>query len=109
MWKYNVISDVSPDVEDNVISDVSMRIQELSVEDKHQYVDELSKKLDCVQSLLAQYETSVQHTIKKQDEVISLYKDILDSGSLLGGLLSLTERREITDEVKKVKKIFNLA
>jgi hypothetical protein len=74
---------------------------------KHQDYDELSKKLDCVQHLLAKYERSAQRTINKQ-EVISLYKDIVGSGSLLGGLLSLTERKVINEEVKKVKTMFNL-
>ncbi len=75
---------------------------------KHQDYDELSKKLNCVQHLLAKYERSAQHTIKKQEEVISLYKDIVGSSSLLGGLLSLTERKVINEEVKKVKTMFNL-
>ena len=75
---------------------------------KHQDYDEVSKKLDCVQHLLAKYERSAQRTIKKQEEVISLYKDIVGSGSLLGGLLSLTERKVINEEVKKVKTMFNL-
>ena len=68
---------------------------------KHQDYDELSKKF-------AKYERSTQHTIKKQEEVISLYKDIVASGSLLGGLLSLTERKVINEEVKEVKTMIQL-
>lgn len=79
-----------------------------SMSSKHEDYDELSRKFDCTQRLLAIYERSVQRTIKKQEEIISLYKDIVGSGSLLGGLLSLTERKVINEEVKKVKTMFNL-
>jgi len=37
-----------------------------------------------------------------------LYKDIAKSGSLLGGMLSLSERDAIKEEVKKTKQLFNL-
>ena len=47
-------------------------------------------------------------TISKQDEILALYKDLVKVGSLLGGMLSLSERRAIRDEVAKAKVFFNL-
>ena len=57
---------------------------------------------------VAKYDECVQQIIKEQEEVISLQEDIISTGGLLGGLLSLSERNSIRTEVDKAKNIFNL-
>jgi hypothetical protein len=58
--------------------------------------------------LLDEYEQVSYRLVTKQAEVINLYKDIFDTGKLLGGILALSERNEIKLELKIAKDIFNL-
>ena len=54
------------------------------------------------------YEKTASDLMYMQDEVIDSYKEIVDSGNLLGGLLTISERDVITGEVEKVREILNL-
>ena len=68
----------------------------------------MQEKIDELECCIDQYEDCVQKTITEQEEVIKAYKEILDTGHLLGGLLSLSERIAIQEEIKKTKSILNL-
>jgi len=57
---------------------------------------------------LEDYEHTACELVSKQDKPIMLYKDVVDNGTLLGGLLSLSERNAIIKEVREAKGIFNL-
>lgn len=46
--------------------------------------------------------------VQNQNETIDLYKDIVKTGKLLGGLLTISERSAIKEEVSKTKSLFNL-
>ena len=70
--------------------------------------DSSSKKLSELQKSFIDYDNHVKELMNMQDEVISLQKDIISTGRLLGGLLSLSERNVITSEVNKAKQLFNL-
>ena len=67
----------------------------------------LTEKVKKLEDHISKYETTANATISIQGEVIGLYKDIVQSGSLIGGLLSLSERDVIREEVKKTKKLFS--
>jgi len=54
------------------------------------------------------YQEQAQCVQNLQGGIINLYKDILDEGELLGGILSISERNAMRDEVKRAKAIFNL-
>ena len=57
---------------------------------------------------IEEYIDTASKTISKQDEILALYKDLVKVGSLLGGMLSLSERHAIRAEVAKAKVVFNL-
>ena len=71
--------------------------------------DSSSEKLSELRKSFIDYDNQVKELINKQDEVISLQQDIVSTGRLLGGLLSLSERNVITSEVDKAKQLFNLS
>jgi hypothetical protein len=54
------------------------------------------------------YEKTASAIISTQDEIIYSYKEIVDSGNLLGGLLTISEKDAITGEVEKLRTILNL-
>jgi hypothetical protein len=54
------------------------------------------------------YEKTASAITSTQDEIIYSYKEIVDSGNLLGGLLTISEKDAITGEVEKLKTILNL-
>ena len=54
------------------------------------------------------YEKTANGIMSNQDEIIDLYKEVVDSGNLLGGLLTISEWNTITSEVKKIKAILNI-
>lgn len=66
-----------------------------------QHLNMLGEKIDV-------YVRAADEIISIQDEIIVSYKEIVDSGNLLGGLLSISERDAIAEEVKTIKEIFNL-
>ena len=43
-----------------------------------------------------------------QHEVIEIFKDIVETGKMLGGLLSISGRDTIKEEINKTKRMFNL-
>ena len=57
---------------------------------------------------IEQYEKTANGIMSNQDEIIDLYKEVVDSGNLLGGLLTISERNTITSEVKQIKAILNI-
>ena len=82
---------------------VTQQIKE-SVED----IQVLSKQHNDLRKSFVEYDKCVQQIIAEQEEIISLQDDIVSTGGFLGGLLSLSERDAIREEVDKAKKIFNL-
>ena len=46
--------------------------------------------------------------IDNQEIIISLYKDLVSTGEMLGGLMSISERDTITAEIKRARSVFNL-
>jgi hypothetical protein len=54
------------------------------------------------------YDSCVQRIIAELENVVGLQDKIVSTGGLLGGLLSVSERNSIRDEVVKAKNIFNL-
>jgi hypothetical protein len=54
------------------------------------------------------YGSCVQQIIAELENVVGLQDKIVSTGGLLGGLLSVSERNSIRDEVVKAKNIFNL-
>ena len=71
--------------------------------------DSSSEKLCELRKSFIDYDDQVKELINMQDKVISLQQDIVSTGRLLGGLLSLSERNVITSEVGKAKQLFNLS
>ncbi|KAK3745425.1 hypothetical protein QZH41_010249, partial [Actinostola sp. cb2023] len=70
--------------------------------------ESLNKTLVNLEAAFNAFETQANSISSKQDDIINLYKEILDSGELIGGLLSLSERNTIREEIKKVEVIFNI-
>lgn len=87
----------------NKESDMQTIITDLNKEKKT-----LEGEVQRLQSLLSRYDEQVANIFQRQEEVIDLYKDILDIGNLLGGILSLSERKQITYEVQRTKEILTL-
>ena len=74
---------------------------------------ELDRKELCIQltkldKYIDKYETAATKTITIQDEVIEIFKDIAETGKMLGGLLSISERDIIKEEINKTKRMFSL-
>lgn len=69
---------------------------------------DLEQEVKHLEHLLEQYEHVSGKILTKQSEVIKLYKEIADTGKLLGGILSISERNEIKFELKRAQEIFNL-
>ena len=70
--------------------------------------DILARKVEELENQAKHMEKSVNKMLDKQNEIIELHKDITEKSSILGGVLSLKERKEITLEVKTVKKLLNV-
>ena len=68
---------------------------------------ELRTQLTKLDKYIDKYEMAATKTISMQDEVIQIFKDIVETGKMLGGLLSISER-DIIKEVNKTKRMFNL-
>ena len=66
-----------------------------------QHLAQLGNKIDM-------YEKTANDIISTQDDIIDLYKEIVDSGNLLGGLLTISEKDAITGEVQKMRAILNI-
>ena len=69
---------------------------------------ELRIQLTKLDKYIDKYETAATKTISMQDEVIQIFKDIVETGKMLGGLLSISERDIIKEEINKTKRMFNL-
>ena len=69
---------------------------------------ELLARIDVMNQFIEEYMDTATKTISKQDEILALYKGVVKVGSLLGGMLSLSERNAIRAEVVKAKALFNL-
>ncbi len=64
---------------------------------------ELLARIDVMNQFIEEYMDTATKTISKQDEILALYKEVVKVGSLLGGMLSLSERNAIRAEVVKAK------
>lgn len=71
-------------------------------------VQKLQSTVKRLEDLDKMHQRQAQTVCKLQEEIINLYKEILDEGELLGGLLSTSERNVMQEEVKKAKTIFDL-
>jgi len=69
---------------------------------------ELAALVQDMEESLNQYVDITSKIITNQQETIQMYKDIVETGKLFGGLLSISEKRQIKEEVGKTRKIFNL-
>lgn len=69
---------------------------------------ELQERLNSLEYMFSTYREKTMAIVKEQDDVITLYKDSLERGNLLGGMLSISERQCIQSEIKTVKHIFDL-
>ena len=54
------------------------------------------------------YKKTANSIISTQNEIIDSYKEVVESGNLLGGLLTISERNAITSEVEKMRPIPNI-
>jgi septal ring factor EnvC (AmiA/AmiB activator) len=92
------------------LSIAQQKIEALAKEAETSELDRqvLRTQLTKLYEYINKYETAATKTINMQDEVIELFKDIVETGKLLGGLLSISERDIIREEVEKTKKMFNL-
>lgn len=61
-----------------------------------------------IEKIFLDYVDVTSKIISNQSETIKLYEDIVKTGEMFGGLLSISERSSITEEVNKLKKHFNL-
>ncbi len=70
---------------------------------------EMQTHVKALETMFSAYKESSTSIVKEQDDVINLYKDILDEhGTLIGGILSISEKQTIQLEIKAVKHIFDL-
>ena len=69
---------------------------------------ELRIQLTKLDKYIDKYETPATKTITMQDEVIEIFKDIAETRKMLGGLLSISERDIIKEEINKTKRMFSL-
>lgn len=69
---------------------------------------ELQRHLDALEDMFVTYKEKTDAIVCEQDNVICLFKDILEHGKLLGGTLSLSERQAIQTEIDKIKSIFSI-
>lgn len=86
------------------------KIQELnaSIADLSSRNKELMDQLTEMQGAFDEYVQLSTNIISKQDSITNLYKEILESASMLGGLLPVSERNVIKSEVSMAKEVFNL-
>ncbi|KAK3729312.1 hypothetical protein QZH41_011439 [Actinostola sp. cb2023] len=68
---------------------------------------ELHSKIVHLEEKISKMEELSGALVNKQCEVMKLYKEITEAGCLLGGMLTLSERNAIKDEVKKAKQLTN--
>ena len=68
----------------------------------------LSSILEDMENAIEDYIAVTEKIIENQQETIKHFKDIVDSGELLGGLMPLSERQTIKAEIARIKRIFNL-
>jgi uncharacterized phage infection (PIP) family protein YhgE len=59
-------------------------------------------------TLFATYKAKATSIVEEQNDIINLYKDLLDQGNLIGGILSISERQAIQKEIRRVKQLFDL-
>ena len=72
------------------------------------YYSELVQHLVQLRNKIELYEKAANGIISNQDEIIDLYKEIVDCGNLLGGILTSSERNTITNKVKKIIATLNI-
>ena len=69
---------------------------------------ELLQQMETVQQSLSEYVSLSDQIIDNQEIIISLYKDLVSTGEMLGGLMSISERDTITAEINRARSVFNL-
>ena len=69
---------------------------------------EMQTHVKALETMFSAYKESSTSIVREQDDVIKLYKDILEHGTLIGGILSISEKQTIQLEIKAVKHIFDL-
>ena len=69
---------------------------------------ELLQQMETVLQSVSEYVSLSDQIIDNQEIIISLYKDLVSTGEMLGGLMSISERDTITAEIKRARSVFNL-
>ena len=69
---------------------------------------ELLQQMETVQQSLSEYVSLSDQIIDNQEIIISLYKDLVRTREMLGGLMSISEHDTITAEIKRARSVFNL-
>jgi len=71
-------------------------------------VKDCDDQISAIEKIFSNYIDVTSKIIDNQSTTIKLYQDILETGEMFGGLLSISERSTITQEVLNAKKLFNL-
>ena len=69
---------------------------------------ELSDQLSEVQGAFDEYVLLSTKIMSKQESITELFKEIVQSGQMLGGLLSISEKDVIKSEINMAKQVFDL-
>ena len=67
----------------------------------------LNQKVLGMEHAIADYITVTEKIILNQQETIQHYKEIVNTGKLLGGLMTVSERKNIQAEIPHIRRIFN--
>lgn len=86
---------------------VTQEVEDVLINEQEKTVEDLSEQED-LKDICVKYGSAIQQIIHEQDQVIHLLEEIVSSGKHLGGMLSLSERNSIREEVDKAKQQFNL-
>ena len=95
------------------IRELKSQIKEIR-ELKSQIVDldssnkKFSDNLVRIETSFDQYVLLSSEIMSKQEAVVELYKEIVESGQMLGGLLSISEKHVIKSEINLAKQVFNI-
>ena len=77
-------------------------------EETGENVAELKSKIKELENQIGELQDTAGQVVESQSEAIAMLKTLIEDSSFLGGTLTLSERNQITSEVKKAKQLFNL-
>ena len=70
-------------------------------EETSENVAELKSKIKELENQISELQDTAGQVIESQSEAIAMLKTLIEDCSFLGGTLTLSERNQITSEVKK--------